>query len=158
MTKAAPQPKKCRDCVTQGVTALRPTPHPGPRCSTHHRERRRAVSARSHGNRIEKVYGITPEQYWAIYAAQDGRCAICQRGMGKSKRLAVDHDHTRGCGHDPKHACPQCVRGLLDNTCNAIVVGRYDIQALARAIHYLVDPPAQKVLNPHHEEANGTTT
>ena len=152
-----PQPKKCKDCAAEGIESLRPTPHPGPRCATHHRKRRKAVSEAAHGNRIENLYGITSEQYWALYEAQGGRCAICQRATGKSKRLAVDHDHRAGCGHDPKHGCPQCIRGACCTTCNVILLGRYNIDSLARAIHYLLDPPAQKVLNPHHEKTSGTT-
>lgn len=152
-----PQPRKCKDCVAQGVTATRPTPYAGPRCTTHWREKKRADRQRNHGRHVEKTYGITPEEYADIYLAQGGRCAICQKATGATKKLAVDHDHQAGCDHDPNTGCRRCVRGALCSVCNAIVVGRYNIEALARAINYLVDPPAQKVLNPHHEEANGTT-
>lgn len=54
-------------------------------------------------------YGITPEQWDELFAAQEGRCAICRtdapRGRGKS--FHVDHDHATGK-----------VRGLLCHSCN----------------------------------------
>lgn len=134
---STPQPRQCRDCKAEGITTLRPTPYAGPRCTTHHRERRKAVSARAHGLRVEKVYGITEEDYWTLYEAQGGKCYVCQRSTGKAKRLAVDHDHNTGE-----------IRCLACSTCNFVVLGRYDAQALARAIMVLETLPAQQVLNP----------
>ena len=152
---------QCIDCVAEGITTRRPITHGGPRsplCTTHHRARRKAVSARSHALRTEKTYGISADDYWALYEAQGGKCAVCQRATGATRRLAVDHEHGRpGCEHPPDVGCRNCIRGCLCSTCNVIVVGRYDIHALARAIQYLVDPPAQKVLNPHHEETHRAT-
>ncbi len=57
----------------------------------------------------EKRYGVSPEQYDAMYEAQGGVCAIC-RTEGGSYRLAVDHDH----------ATDQ-IRGLLCSNCNAAI-------------------------------------
>ena len=144
--RVVPQPKPCRDCVAEGITTMRPTPYAGPRCSTHHRQRRKAVSSRQHANRIQRTYQLSPEDYQRLYEAQGGCCAICRKATGKTKRLAVDHNHRAGCGHDPNVGCPSCIRGLLCATCNTIVVGRYDILALGRAISYIFDPPARKVL------------
>lgn len=141
-----PQPRRCKDCVAEGVSGLRPTPHPGPRCATHHRTRRRVQKARQHANRVESTYGITADEYARLYAAQGGVCYVCRRATGATKKLAVDHDHKKGCGHDPKMGCPNCIRGLLCATCNTVVIGRYDAHALARAIQYLVRPPARTVL------------
>lgn len=125
----------CKDCATEGRTGKpRPAPHPGPRCVTHHRARRKAVSARSHALRTEKVYGITEEQYWALYEAQGGRCAICQRASGRTKRLAVDHNHETGA-----------VRALLCGPDNQMI-GRLGAEALARAILVLKTEPAQAIL------------
>ena len=149
---------KCVDCVTEGVAATRPTPYGGPRsplCTTHYRARRKRRSARSHAARTEKVYGISGEDYQRLYAAQGGRCAICQRATGKTRRLAIDHEHGRpGCDHPPDVGCRKCIRGACCDTCNRIVLGRYNIESLARAINYLLDPPARKVLNPGHEETH----
>lgn len=145
---SVPQPKKCKDCAAQGVTAMRPTPHAGPRCTTHHREHRKRTKARVHGQRVEKTYGITSEDYAALYLSQNGKCYVCQKATGATKKLAVDHDHHRGCGHDPAVGCRACIRCLACGPCNQVVLGRYDAAALARAIMVLETLPAQAVLNP----------
>lgn len=68
-------------------------------------ERRREVYRRAH---LKRLYGITPEDFDAMLAAQGGCCAICgtdtPRGRG---RFHVDHCHTTGR-----------VRGLLCTLCN----------------------------------------
>jgi hypothetical protein len=96
--------------------------------------------------RVEETYGLTPEKYDALYAAQGGRCFICQRATGTGKvRLSVDHDHS--CCPDSK-SCGACVRGLLCRPCNRDVLGhlRDEVAAFKRAIDYLSDPPAKRVL------------
>jgi hypothetical protein len=91
----------------------------------------------NHKANIKRKYGLTPEQYDLIYVTQGGKCAICQIATGKTKKLAVDHDHKTGK-----------VRGLLCSTCNRMILGtlRDDITALQRAIDYLITPPAQIAL------------
>lgn len=55
-----------------------------------------------------KRYGITPEQYDAMLAAQGGHCAICPATEpGGRGEWHVDHDHETGE-----------VRGLLCSRCN----------------------------------------
>jgi Recombination endonuclease VII len=139
----------CVDCIAEGITTSRPTPYGGPRsprCKTHHLARRRQISARAHEIRTEKTYGISKMDYLQIKLVQGGRCAICQKATGATKNLAVDHEHHKeGCTHVPDHGCPRCVRGLLCGPCNELI-GRYSIEALVRAIVYLQDPPARKVL------------
>jgi hypothetical protein len=135
--------RRCRDCPP-GTT--RPAPHAGPRCATHHRLVRTARRQTAHGKYVLATYGITEDRYWRIYEAQGGRCYICQRATGRAKRLAVDHDHAC-CPELP--ACGRCVRGLLCRSCNRDVLGhlRDDVSALQRAITYLTDPPARRVLS-----------
>ena len=53
-------------------------------------------------------YGITREQYEAMYRAQGGVCAICGSLPLPGRDLDVDHDHQFGG-----------VRGLLCNPCNS---------------------------------------
>lgn len=129
--------KPCKDCIAEGIGTNRPVPHPGPRCATHHRAVVRARKVTAHSRHIEATYGITAEDYRALLVAQGGVCAICERATGRTKRLAVDHDHDTGA-----------VRGLLCSQCNYVVIGRYDADALQRAIDYLAEPPATRVL--HH--------
>lgn len=94
------------------------------------------VSRAAHGARVEKVYGITGEEYADLLKAQGGRCFICQNKPARV-RLAVDHDHKTGA-----------VRGLLCKRCNRDLLGAaHDgVEILYRAIAYLEDPPAQIVL------------
>lgn len=60
-------------------------------------------------------YGITREQYAAMYEEQGGRCKVCGKIETRQKRgghatLEIDHNHTTGE-----------VRGLLCRRCNQIV-------------------------------------
>ncbi len=123
----------CKDCEAGRV---RPAPYPGPRCATHHRAVVKARQIAAHGRAVEIGYGISEAEYWALYRAQDGLCAVCRRATGASKRLAVDHDHGCGEGHDPKRGCRRCVRGLLCGPCNQMI-GRLGDAALRRAADYL---------------------
>lgn len=93
---------------------------------------RACASARSHAATVAKTYGITGDDYEALLRRQGGKCAIC-RARPKSKRLAVDHNHTTGA-----------VRGLLCSRCNHDLLGSaWDSLALATALwHYMNTPPA----------------
>jgi Recombination endonuclease VII len=132
----------CVDCIAEGVTTYRPTPGGGvrtPRCATHTRARRKRQSAQAHAAMIQRTYGITDEQYQILLAYQStvlgnppGTCAICGIANGKTKRLAVDHDHKTGR-----------VRGVLCGPCNKDVIGRLGVDALLRAVDYLLSPPGE---------------
>lgn len=130
----------CRDCrnlpEAERPRNPRPAPHGGPRsrrCTTHHREHRKAQKARTHDARVVKVYGLAPGEYAALLAYQGGTCAIpgC-RANGKSRRLAVDHDHNTGE-----------IRGILCAPHNYELLGKYagDLQA---GLDYLNSPPARR--------------
>jgi hypothetical protein len=84
-----------------------------------------------------QVYGITAQEYWAIYEHQGKKCYICQRATGTRKRLSVDHCHKTGI-----------VRGLLCQRCNRDVLGhlRDDPDAFRRGQEYLRNPPAVMVI------------
>lgn len=53
-------------------------------------------------------YGLLPDEYDAMVAAQGGKCAMCYEVY---ESLAVDHDHDTGE-----------VRGLLCNRCNSHIL------------------------------------
>jgi len=110
-----------------------------------HREKRRETIRRWHENNphkdrnyaLVKRYGITLDEYEAMFAAQNGVCAICKqpemtfRGKGKNpnrpKVMAVDHCHDTGK-----------VRGLLCYTCNLMIgSSRNSVDILQTAIQYL---------------------
>lgn len=87
-------------------------------------------------NHLRRTYGISYDDYFAIYSAQGEACAICGRSelrreqSGKRKQilpLFVDHDHTTGK-----------VRGLLCSKCNS-GLGMFEdnIDSLITAISYL---------------------
>ena len=100
----------------------------------------REQRASAHDRRVAETYGLYAGEYLMIYDVQDGRCAICQRATGARKRLAVDHDHAIA---DKRKS----VRGLLCSTCNRMVGhSRDDTEFFRRAIEYLINPPARKVL------------
>lgn len=129
--------KPCVDCVKEGITTKRKAPHPGPRCATHHRAKRAERKNATWEQRIREIYGITADEYWAIYEYQGGVCYICRRANGKRKRLSVDHCHKTGT-----------VRGLLCTACNRNVLGhlRDELEAFDRCLDYLESPPAVSVI------------
>lgn len=108
---------------------------------------KRESRIKAHDRRVS-VNGFTAEDYWAMYEAQGGRCAIygCKCN-GRTKFLAIDHDHHMGCGHDPKTWCRSCVRGLVCSAHNSWL-GRAndDPRVFDSLADYLRDWPAKKVL------------
>ncbi len=99
------------------------------------------VAAEKRRRFIRTMYGVTPEWYDAMLAAQGGVCAICGQPEvvlrhGKVKLLAVDHDHATGEA-----------RGLLCQGCNQGIghLGE-DLERMEAAARYLetyseVHPP-----------------
>lgn len=144
--------RRCVDCEAQGVKTKRPAPHGGPRsarCVTHYRALKKRRSARAHELHVEKNFGITAAERHAILESQNGVCFVCGRTRDdRKKRLATDHDHNKCDDHEPELGCRNCVRCLACTVCNRLILGRYDVPALKRAIEVLTDPPAQKILNP----------
>ena len=136
----------CIDCRAEGVTTNRPivSGKRTPRCATHHRSRRKAAQTAAHGYGLQTRHRMTPEQYQKLYEAQGGVCPICRIATGKSKKLAVDHDHACTAGHPPDQSCPRCWRGLLCGRCNQWI-GWNPPEVLVRALEYQLDPPARRV-------------
>lgn len=127
-----------RRCITDGHER-RKAPHPGPRCRECWLKVSRERKARSHAQHVERTRGLTVDEYQALYSAQGGVCAICgpwTGRSGRSKNLAVDHDHRTGM-----------VRGLLCSECNR-QVGRWrdNPRVFERAARYLISPPSLSVL------------
>jgi hypothetical protein len=135
----------CVDCVEEGVQNKRKLkvgrggkPVPGPRCATHHRAKLRNRRNYSWEKHIWETYGITTDEYWAIYEFQGGKCYICARPRRKdAKKLSVDHDHKTGV-----------VRGLLCQQCNRDILGYFkdDPDAFKRGADYLRSPPAVRAI------------
>lgn len=141
---------ECVDCLLDPPKTVRPAPHGGPRskrCVTHARALKKARSLAAKSKRVERVYGITEVEYQAILAAQGGRCAICRRANGRTKRLAVDHDHDHCeiCAGPQTCGAPEAIRALLCGPCNQ-QVGLWDVFALARAARVLMYPEAPEII------------
>lgn len=84
--------------------------------------------------RLQRVYGITLEDYSRMLDEQNNVCAICGKPESaihnktkEIKRLAVDHDHVTGK-----------VRGLLCAQCNKGLGSLGDtIEAIEKTLNYL---------------------
>lgn len=115
------QPKRvCLDCRAQAA-----------------REKRQGPAHRATHRRwtIRKLYGIEPEEYEALYAQQDGKCAICSTPVSNYLR---DLDASgRGTCVDHCHDSSR-VRGILCHGCNIGLGGfRDDPVRLLAAVEYL---------------------
>ncbi len=78
--------------------------------------------------RLKRTFGITLEQYNAMFAAQGGRCAICSRHQTEvTQTLCVDHNHKTGK-----------IRKLLCGPCNhALGLLKEDISAAKMLVKYI---------------------
>jgi hypothetical protein len=73
---------------------------------------------------LRNAYGLSSDEYEALYEVQDGACAVCDRHFGV---LHVDHNHVT-----------KEIRGLLCGNCNRMLgMVREDPEVLRRAAEYL---------------------
>jgi hypothetical protein len=90
------------------------------------RKRRSGNKWYSPEKRLAQVYGLSPQDYDAMLAEQEGVCAICK--TRPDKPLFVDHSHATGK-----------VRGLLCRPCNfSLGFMRDDPRLTAAATKYLL--------------------
>lgn len=76
--------------------------------------------------RIERIYGISKEQFTAMLEQQSGRCPICSIEVSENKSH-IDHCHETGK-----------VRGILCSRCNqAIGLFKEDTKSMIKAVEYL---------------------
>ena len=68
--------------------------------------------------------------YDAMFEAQDGKCAICERGPYEDRRFDIDHNHQE-----------MYIRGLLCIRCNQWLWGFVTIDILKATIKYLLRGP-----------------
>jgi hypothetical protein len=82
--------------------------------------------------KLNKIFGITKDDYNTLLESQNGTCAICQQpetavNQWGTIKLAVDHCHKTGK-----------VRGLLCRNCNTSIGKlKESTEILQRAINYL---------------------
>lgn len=88
----------------------------------------RYASGVGRNSRLERLYGMTLEQYDEMLAKQDGCCALCGSDTPKrGERFIVDHCHKTGN-----------VRALLCHLCNVFVgMAEDDPDRLRIAANYL---------------------
>jgi hypothetical protein len=65
--------------------------------------------------RLMRKYGITEEQWQALWDATEGHCPACLKRFSSTRLACVDHDHVEGR-----------VRGLLCTDCNYAIGERHD--------------------------------
>ena len=83
--------------------------------SKHIEEFKESSRKRSRNTQLKNTYGISLDDYNALLAHQDGKCAICGKHQTEfDYPLHVDHDHQTGQ-----------VRGLLCCGCNT-GLGQYE--------------------------------
>lgn len=80
-----------------------------------------------YGKALERMYGITYEEYERIFNSQGGICPICSEPMEMGKNAVVDHCHNSSA-----------VRGILHRVCNsAIGLLKENPDTLRRAAAYI---------------------
>ena len=81
------------------------------------------------------TYGLEKGEYAQLYLFQGGKCALCRRATGASRKLSVDHDHATGL-----------VRGLLCRPCNTMLGhARDSAMFFLRCIWYLRRTPYSRM-------------
>jgi hypothetical protein len=109
------------------------------------------------GTQLMSAYGITIEEYEALYNFQGGKCAVCGRtlaliklakGVAVEGRAEVDHQHVPK-KQKIKPPKKDTVRGLLCGGrwagCNA-KLGRVDkVEWMRAALAYIENPPARQL-------------
>jgi len=90
-------------------------------------EQRDARAQRDRERWLQRKYGIGVDEFDALLAAQDSRCAICGTDAPNGHGWHVDHDHESGAA-----------RGILCPTCN-VGLGHFkdDPAALRAAAAYI---------------------
>lgn len=113
--------------------------------------RKATARKNARGTHLAATYGISHDEYEALLAAQGETCAICN-GVRKGS-YDVDHNHKLEKrlideGFDPIEARRNSIRGLLCKRCNRRLLPATldDTKILQRAIDYLMNPPAGRVI------------
>lgn len=81
-----------------------------------------------------RIFGLSPDEYRALLASNEGLCPICKR---EPKRWCIDHNHETGE-----------VTGLVCSICNQslIAYSRHEVETARRLLDYLENPPLSRVL------------
>ena len=90
--------------------------------------KKKYCSKKTRAAHIKSKYGLSEEDYTALFEKQQGKCSICGKHDPKDYHgLCVDHDHNTGK-----------IRGLLCHNCNSALGNFYDnVDYLLSAVDYL---------------------
>ncbi len=120
--RPADRPQTCHKC---GIAVL--DRKPGVRVCDECRVDPRKNRIENEARRRLKTYGLTQDEYDALWRSQDERCALCRTDTPTSKGWCIDHCHDTGR-----------VRGILCGPCNsALGHFRDDPTAMRRAAAYV---------------------
>lgn len=110
---------QCKDCNVARAKAF------------HLANRERQLRSFTDRSRRQK-YGLSPEAYAALIAAQQNKCAICEKGLTDGRGPNVDHCHVTGR-----------VRQLLCARCNLALGYADDDPDLLRAMAAYIERHAK---------------
>lgn len=90
------------------------------------------------------IFGLTVEDYIALWEQQGGKCFLCRRSFNRGRPACIDHDHRTGE-----------TRGLLCHYCNRTIGWLHeDVEWLERAHSYLAYPPSRTVFDTPRRHVN----
>ena len=125
-----------RNCVKCGLAFT------GSRCKPCHAIRTKKWRTENK-NRVQDIgraynYKMSPEQFKALTAKQEDKCALCGVSFTRSIKPYIDHAHE--CCPTQK-TCGKCTRGIVCNACNTML-GRLEAipDGLERIAAYLTSP------------------
>lgn len=108
------------------------------RCRPCNAEIYRANADRVRDKMRQQRFGITREEFDALFDAQGRVCDICGTSDPGRSYWCVDHDHA--CCPGSNKTCGKCIRGILCHRCNhALGNVRDNPDTLARMIEYLAE-------------------
>ena len=112
------------------------------RLRTRASRRKHMTPARRRVADLKEKYGLTPQVWAAVFAAQGEVCAICGSDTPRTTRgWHTDHDHETGR-----------FRGVLCQPCNSLLgAARDSQQVLVSAVRYLARTQGLTDVRPHTE-------
>lgn len=117
--------KYCKECSISQSILLNKT-----------RPRKKSASLPQKLRRIKYAFGISKEDYDKLVGGQDNKCAVCAVELTEETIPSIDHCHET-----------MLVRGLLCRLCNnGLGNFRDSPELLSKAVQYLADPPATKLM------------
>lgn len=127
--------RKCKKCSKRKPMELFPLEEAGKTwrkytCKECDNKRRRSQYDREamRWKNIFRLYGVTREQWLALFEAQGNCCACCRR----SEPVWLASDNRTGWHIDHDHATKQ-LRGILCNGCNVMIGGAQDDPSVLEA-------------------------